>query len=108
MTSVRVRRPAKTSIRYPSSMATKLAASMRGVLPLLGGLTMLAPFARSAHDMYDPAYGSTSFHGIGGVFLLGAGSIAAGTLTLLITRTRFQRFLGDGRTTVTELTVTED
>ncbi|MFE3284315.1 APC family permease, partial [Streptomyces sp. NPDC059233] len=33
---------------------------LRGILPLLGGLTMLAAFARSAHDMYDPAYGSTS------------------------------------------------
>ncbi|MGW7459493.1 APC family permease [Streptomyces sp. NPDC054797] len=81
---------------------------LRGVLPLLGGLTMLAAFARSAHDMYDPAYGSTSFHGIGGVFLLAAGSIAAGTLALLIARTRFHRFFRDGRTTVAELTVTED
>ncbi|WP_329619436.1 APC family permease [Streptomyces sp. NBC_01255] len=81
---------------------------LRGILPLLGGLTMLAAFARSAHDMYDPAYGSTSFHGIGGVFLLGAGAIAAGILALLTARTRFHRFFRDGRTTVAELTVTED
>ncbi|MCF3120450.1 APC family permease [Streptomyces arenae] len=81
---------------------------LRGVLPLLGGLIMLAAFARSAHDMYDPAYGSTSFHGIGGVFLLGAGSFAAGALALAAARTRYHRFFRDGRTTVTELTVTED
>ncbi|MDV5142825.1 hypothetical protein R1T08_00395 [Streptomyces sp. SBC-4] len=69
---------------------------------------MLAAFARSAHDMYDPAYGSTSFHGIGGVFLLGAGAIATGILALLIARTRLHHFFRDGRTTVAELTVTED
>ncbi|MFG2626529.1 APC family permease [Streptomyces sp. NPDC048473] len=81
---------------------------LRGILPLLGGLMMLAAFARSAHDMYDPAYGSTSFHGIGGVFLLGAGSIVTGALALAVVRTRFHRFFRDGRTTVAELTITED
>ncbi|MCY0943288.1 APC family permease [Streptomyces antarcticus] len=81
---------------------------LRGILPLLGGLLMLAAFARSAHDVYDPAYGATSFHGIGGVFLLGAGSIATGALALAIARTRFRRFFRDGRTTVAELTITED
>lgn len=81
---------------------------LRGVLPLLGGLLMLAAFARSAYDMYDPAYGSTSFHGIGGVFLLGAGTIAAGALALLIARTRFRPFFREGRTSVAALTITED
>ncbi|MER5258011.1 APC family permease [Streptomyces sp. NPDC002855] len=81
---------------------------LRGILPLLGGLMMLAAFARSAHDMYDPAYGSTSFHGIGGVFLLGAGSIAAGALALTIARSRFHHFFRNGRATVAELTITED
>ncbi|MHC5262731.1 APC family permease [Streptomyces sp. UC4497] len=81
---------------------------LRGILPLLGGLMMLAAFARSAHDMYDPAYGSTSFHGIGGVFLLGAGTIVTGVLALIVVRTRFHRFFRDGRTTVAELTITED
>uniref|UniRef100_A0AAU2K2M1 APC family permease n=1 Tax=Streptomyces sp. NBC_00049 TaxID=2903617 RepID=A0AAU2K2M1_9ACTN len=81
---------------------------LRGVLPLLGGVLMLAAFARSAHDMYDPAYGSTSFHGVGGVFLLGAGSIAAGALALLIARTRFRRFFRDGRTSVAALTLPKD
>lgn len=81
---------------------------LRGVLPLLGGVLMLAAFARSAHDMYDPAYGSTSFHGIGGVFLLGAGSFATGALALLVVRTRFRLFFREGRTSVAALTVTED
>ncbi|WP_306335083.1 APC family permease [Streptomyces sp. KL118A] len=81
---------------------------LRGILPLLGGVMMLAAFARSAHDMYDPDYGSTSFHGVGGVFLLGVGSIACGALALTVARSRFHRFFRDGRTTVAELTVTED
>ncbi len=69
---------------------------------------MLAAFARSAHDMLEPDYGATSFHGIGGVFLLGVGSIAVGAVAMLLVRTRFRRFFRDGRTAVTELTVTED
>ncbi|MFJ8434076.1 APC family permease [Kitasatospora sp. NPDC094019] len=81
---------------------------LRGVLPLAGGLMMLAAFARSAYDMYDPAYGATSFHGVGGVFLLGAGSLAAGALALAVVRTRFRPFFRDGRTAVAELTITED
>jgi len=81
---------------------------LRGILPALGGTIMLAAFARSAHDMLDPGYGATSFHGIGGVFLLGVGSIAVGAVAMLLVRTRFRRFFRDGRTAVTELTVTED
>ncbi|MFJ4091743.1 APC family permease [Kitasatospora sp. NPDC089913] len=75
---------------------------LRGVLPLAGGLMMLAAFARSAYDMYDPGYGATSFHGVGGVFLLGAGSLAAGALALAVARTRFRPFFRNGRTAVAE------
>ena len=81
---------------------------LRGILPALGATIMLAAFARSAHDMLDPGYGATSFHGIGGVFLLGVGSIAVGALAMVLARTRFRRFFRDGRTAVTRLTVTED
>ncbi|WP_370092446.1 APC family permease [Streptacidiphilus sp. MAP12-20] len=80
---------------------------LKGVLPLLGGLMMLAAFARSAHDMIAPGYGSTSFHGVGGVFLLGIGSFVLGVPVMLVVRARFRRFFRDGRTAVTELTVTE-
>ncbi|MEU5485140.1 APC family permease [Streptomyces mirabilis] len=80
---------------------------LKGVLPLLGGLMMLAAFARSAHDMIAPDYGSTSFHGIGGVFLLGIGSIVLGVPVMLVVQARFRRFFRDGRTAVAELTVTD-
>lgn len=81
---------------------------LKGVLPLLGGLMMLAAFVRSAHDMLRPAYGSTSFHGIGGVFLLGIGSIVLGVPVMLAVRSRFRPFFREGRSAVVELTVTED
>jgi hypothetical protein len=42
------------------------------------------------------------------VFLLGVGSIAVGAVVMALARTRFRRFFRDGRTAVTELTVTED
>jgi hypothetical protein len=69
---------------------------------------MLAAFARSAHDMLAPNYGATSFHGIGGVFLLGVGAIVIGVAAMLVIRVRFPAFFQDGREAVTHLTVTED
>ncbi|MFF9001543.1 APC family permease [Streptomyces achromogenes] len=85
------------------------ALFLRGVLPLAGGLLMLGAFVRSAYDMVDPAYGSTSFHGIGGVFLLGTGSLAAGALAVLTARAVYPAFFRNGRTTVvTRLVTAED
>jgi amino acid transporter len=81
---------------------------LKGVLPAIGGLIMLAAFVRSAHDMLAPGYGTTSFHGIGGVFLLGVGSIAVGAAVMLVVRIRHRRFFRDGRIAVTELTVAEN
>ena len=81
---------------------------LKGLLPALGGLMMLTAFGRSAYDMVDPAYGSTSFHGIGGVFLLGVGSILVGAIAMVLVRARFRTFFRDGRTAVTALTITED
>ncbi|MFL6116696.1 MAG: APC family permease [Catenulispora sp.] len=80
---------------------------VRGVMPLAGGLIMLSAFARSVHDMIDPAYGTTSFHGIGGVFLIGVGSIVLGLPLMLIVRSRHRPFFRDGRTTVADLTISE-
>ncbi len=80
----------------------------RGVLPLTGGLMMIAAFARTAYDMVDPSYGSTSVGGVGGVFLLGAGSIALGAVLTLAARARFPRFFRDGRSAVATLTVKDN
>ncbi len=71
-------------------------------------MLVLAAFARSAHDMLAPTYGATSFHGIGGVFLLGVGAIAVGVVAMLAVRPRFAGFFRGGRDSVATLTVLED
>jgi amino acid transporter len=83
------------------------ALVFKGILPLAGGLMMLAAFARSALDMIDPSYGSTSFGGVGGVFLLGIGSIVLGLPVTTLIRLRYPNFFRHGRRTVTDLIVTE-
>ncbi|MET0475468.1 MAG: APC family permease [Mycobacterium sp.] len=72
---------------------------LKGILPAVGGAIMLAAFARSAHDMLAPTYGATSFHGVGGVFLLGIGAIVIGVVAMLIARTRFPAFFRGGHDT---------
>ncbi|MCZ0982747.1 APC family permease [Streptomyces diastatochromogenes] len=79
----------------------------KGVLPALGGLMMLAALARSAYDTIAPDYGGTSFHGIGGVFLLGVGSAALGVPVVLLVRARFPRFFREGGHSVAPPTTTE-
>lgn len=51
---------------------------LRGLLPLLGGLILLAAFLKSAIDMVATDYGETSFAGVGGVFLMGIGALVLG------------------------------
>lgn len=80
----------------------------KGLLPFVGGSLMLAAFARSAYDMLDPDYGYTSIGGVGGVFLLGVGSIILGAAVMIVVRSRFATFFRDGQATVTNLTVKED
>ena len=58
---------------------------LKGVVPFLGGLILLGAFIRSAVDMFAEDYGDTSFHGIGGVFLLGVGALLLGVVLMIIT-----------------------
>ena len=73
---------------------------VKGVMPVTGGLMMLAAFVRSAYDMLDPGYGHTSLGGVGGVFLLGVGSIVFGGAVMLLVRSRHGGFFRDGRACV--------
>ena len=57
---------------------------VKGVVPLTGALILTLCFLKSAHDMYAADYGETSFQGVGGVFLLGIGSLALGVLVMLV------------------------
>ncbi|MEV8097569.1 APC family permease [Kitasatospora sp. NPDC085879] len=73
---------------------------LRGVLPAAGGLMMIAAFVRTTADTVAPSYGATSVGGVGGVFLLGIGSVLLGAVAAAVARTRFPRFFRDGRTAV--------
>lgn len=56
------------------------------ILPLLGGLSLLVAFVLTALDSYDANFGETAPFGIGGVFLLGVGSIALGVIPMVVYR----------------------
>jgi amino acid transporter len=74
------------------------ALLVRGVLPLVGGLTLLGAFVLSIKSYWPAASSYSSFHGIGGIFLIGAGSLIVG-LTLMVVTARFlPRYFKDGIT----------
>lgn len=56
---------------------------LKGIIPFLGGLILLAAFLKSAKDMYAADYGATSFAGVGGVFLIGIGSLVLGVVLMV-------------------------
>ncbi len=57
---------------------------MQGVLPLTGGVILLGFFLYASKTYLDPEYGYTSIGSIGGVFLLGIGSLALGVVLMLV------------------------
>jgi hypothetical protein len=57
---------------------------MQGVLPGLGGVLLVGAFIWSSKTYLDPDYGYTSIGGIGGVFLLGVGSLLLGVVLMLV------------------------
>jgi amino acid transporter len=67
----------RRSLRSPRDVA------MRFVLPLLGGLFMLAVFVFACVEYADPEYGETVVHGVGGVFVIGIGALLLGVLLML-------------------------
>jgi amino acid transporter len=59
-------------------------AWMRFVFPLLGALLLTAAFVFSVIDMIDPDYGYTVIWGVGGVFVVGVGSLLVGVLLMVV------------------------
>lgn len=55
----------------------------RLVFPLLGALMLTAAFVFSAIDMFSTDYGDTVLFGIGGVFVIGIGSLAIGVVLMI-------------------------
>ena len=60
---------------------------LKGVMPGLGALVLLAVFVQTAVDALDPAYGSgSSVLGMGSVFVVGIGSLLLGAVLMLLWR----------------------
>ena len=57
---------------------------MQGLLPLLGGLLLVGFFFKACYTYADPDYGYTSIGSIGGVFLIGVGSLVLGLVLMFI------------------------
>jgi len=60
------------------------AFTFKFLLPLLGALLLTGAFVKSAIDMFDPGYGETVLFGIGGVFVIGIGSLLLGVVLMLV------------------------
>lgn len=75
--------------QFRRDMRTPRELLVRGVLPLLGALILTAAFVKSAFDMAASDYGQTSFNGVGGVFLLGVGSLLLGVLVMVACQAAF-------------------
>ena len=67
-------------------LASPRALLVRGILPLIGGLSLLAAFVLSIKSYWPASSSYSSFAGIGGIFLIGVGSLLAGVVLMLIAR----------------------
>jgi amino acid transporter len=57
---------------------------LKVILPLLGAIILFAAFIKTAIDSYATDFGETAPLGIGGVFVLGIGSILIGVVLMVI------------------------
>jgi amino acid transporter len=57
---------------------------LKGILPFLGGLILLTAFVKSAWDYAQPDAGTTTLLGVGGVAVLGIGSILLGVVLMIM------------------------
>jgi amino acid transporter len=81
------------------------------LFPLLGALLLTAAFIKSAIDMLDPDYGYTVLFGVGGVFVIGIGSLLLGVVLMVVWalfRESRPFFRGESLNRDTEVLVPED
>jgi amino acid transporter len=64
----------------------------KGILPAFGGLALLGAFVLSIKSYWPAASSYSSFAGIGGIFLIGAGSLLVGAILMIVTRLAMPRF----------------
>jgi amino acid transporter len=70
----------------------------KGILPLVGGLTLLAAFVLSIKSYWPAASSYSSFDGVGGIFLIGAGSLVIGVIVMLVVSRFMPRYFAHGIT----------
>jgi len=64
--------------------ANRFNVVFKFLFPLLGAVMLTAAFIFSAIDMLDPDYGYTVLFGVGGVFVVGIGSLAFGAVLMIV------------------------
>ena len=67
------------------SFSSPRAFFYKFLCPLLGAIILTGALVQSAIDSFNPDYGSTSMMGIGGVFVIGVGSLVLGAVLMVIT-----------------------
>jgi amino acid transporter len=72
------------------------ALLVKGILPLVGGLTLLGAFILSIKSYWPASSSYSSFEGIGGIFLIGVGSLVIGVIVMLVTSRFLPRYFSDG------------
>jgi hypothetical protein len=77
-------------------LASPRALLFKGILPAAGGLALLAAFVLSITSYWPASSSYSSFAGIGGIFLIGAGSLLAGATLMLVARWRQPAFFAGG------------
>jgi amino acid transporter len=70
---------------------------LKGVLPALGGGALFVAFGLSVRSYLPASSSSSGFAGMGGIFLIGAGSLLLGVLALLLVRWRLPAFFARDR-----------
>jgi amino acid transporter len=76
---------------FRRSLLTSVRALVtKGILPLAGGLVLLGAFVLSVKSYWPAASSYSSFAGIGGIFLIGTGSLVIGVIAMVVTA-RFKR-----------------
>jgi amino acid transporter len=81
------------------------------LFPLLGALILTGAFIKSAIDMFDTEYGETILFGVGGVFVIGVGSLLLGVVLMVVWaffRQSRPFFRGESLNEDTEVLVPED
>jgi amino acid transporter len=70
--------------QFRRDLKTPRDVLMRFVIPLLGGILLLVVFVLACIQYADPTYGYTVIFGIGGVFVIGIGTMLLGVILMII------------------------